>query len=113
LEAVKSLALTDAEINRLKTEPLISQLECHREIKKRRVTVDSGNRDGSALEHMSHMKNKAQREESSGQKGRTIYMTRIMMIYGFINTILDGGNLSRIAETIWLPHPFADQAPVI
>jgi hypothetical protein len=68
LEGVKSLALTDTEIDGLKSEPLILQLECHCEIeKRRRATVDSGNCDGgdlAAVESIplkSHMKNKAQR----------------------------------------------------
>jgi hypothetical protein len=62
-------------INSLQTELLILQLECH-EIEKCRVTIDSGNCDGNALETgeniplKSQMKNKAQRVsklESSGQ----------------------------------------------
>ena len=68
LEAVMHLALTDSEIDNLKSEALILQLECHREIEKQRLTVDSGNGNsetaaeaGERMPLKSHMKNKAQR----------------------------------------------------
>ena len=62
------LALTDSEIDNLKSEALILQLECHHEIEKQRLTVDSGNGNsetaaeaGERMPLKSHMKNKAQR----------------------------------------------------
>ena len=68
LEAVMHLALTDSKIDNLKSEALILQLECHREIEKQRLTVDSGNgnsetaaKAGKRMPLKSHMKNKAQR----------------------------------------------------
>ncbi|KDR76527.1 hypothetical protein GALMADRAFT_67262 [Galerina marginata CBS 339.88] len=68
MQAVKDLALTDVDIDKLKVDPLILQLECHREIEKLRlaaVNVDSVNGDSeTAVEKIplkSHMKNKSQR----------------------------------------------------
>ncbi|KDR81599.1 hypothetical protein GALMADRAFT_221466 [Galerina marginata CBS 339.88] len=65
LEAVKELALTDADIDNLKNDALILQLECHREIEKQRLTGDSGNSSPETgvetIPLKSHMKNKAQR----------------------------------------------------
>jgi hypothetical protein len=65
LEAVKEFALTDFKIDNLKSDLLILQLECHREIEKQRLTADSGNGSSeTTVERMplkSHMKNKAQR----------------------------------------------------
>lgn len=80
LEVVKSLALTGAEMNSLKSEQLVLQLECHREIDKRRqLTYDSSNRgknDGgdssmitveTGIPLKSHMKNKSQRIPELGK----------------------------------------------
>lgn len=64
IQTVGMLALTDAEIDGLKNEQLIVQLECHREIEKLRLEVDSGNHDNTTSEKIplkTHMKNKADR----------------------------------------------------
>ena len=62
--AIKNLALTDVEIDNLKGDVLILELECHREIEKQRLAGDSGNGNSETTEKIplkSHMKNKAQR----------------------------------------------------
>ena len=62
--AIKNLALTDIEIDNLKGDVLILELECHREIEKQRLAGDSGNSNSETTEKIplkSHMKNKAQR----------------------------------------------------
>jgi len=65
METVKKLVLTAAEIEGLKNDELNLQLDCHREIEKRRLAADSGN--GSAenttekVPLKSHMKAKPNR----------------------------------------------------
>jgi hypothetical protein len=67
METVKKLVLTTADIDGLKNDELNLQLDCHREIEKRRLTVDGG-KDSANLENTiekvplkSHMKAKPNR----------------------------------------------------